>query len=273
MSKGFNLLRVEYLFTVITPLLLAIYLNSYNITNHVDIIAAFGFWAITGNTINDLMDMNDPNESETLKRVKDYSKKEIGVLAISSFLLGCALFIEPVLRHLELIVYLGLTAVLVILYCVALKPYLVINWIILDFSHIWLPYLIIKINAGDSSNLLPFLNLPEIMLLLSASILALSSNFIHEVIDNDAITKLSPLGQQIILWGSSILGIGLSIVSVFMFPEYFIFFFPFMIFPFAVIYMSRSRNRLPHGATTIKDIGIIVGNLSMVFLIVLIIKP
>ncbi|MFW9818968.1 MAG: hypothetical protein ACFFE5_05110, partial [Candidatus Thorarchaeota archaeon] len=88
MSKGFKLLRVEYIFSVIIPCLLAIYLNDYDITANLWILAGFGFYAITGNTLNDVIDMKDPNEKETLERVKGYNRKEILVLVIASFLLG-----------------------------------------------------------------------------------------------------------------------------------------------------------------------------------------
>ncbi|MFW9969126.1 MAG: hypothetical protein ACFFDF_02920, partial [Candidatus Odinarchaeota archaeon] len=65
MSKGFKLLRVEYLFSVLIPCLLCIYLNGYDITTNIWILAGFGFYAITGNTLNDAIDMKDPNEKET----------------------------------------------------------------------------------------------------------------------------------------------------------------------------------------------------------------
>ncbi|MHA1782038.1 MAG: hypothetical protein ACTSUL_01280, partial [Promethearchaeota archaeon] len=72
MSKGLKLLRIEYIFSVLVPCLLSIYLNNYNLLNHIWILAGFAFYAITGNTLNDFIDMKDPNEKETLERVAGY---------------------------------------------------------------------------------------------------------------------------------------------------------------------------------------------------------
>ena len=57
MSKGFNLLRIEYLFSVLIPCLLAIYLNNFEFVDHLWILSGFAFYAITGNTLNDFIDM------------------------------------------------------------------------------------------------------------------------------------------------------------------------------------------------------------------------
>ena len=77
MSKGFKLLRVEYIFSVIIPCLLCIYLNDYDIFSHIWVLAGFAFYAITGNTLNDVIDMKDPNEKETLERVEGYQTEVV----------------------------------------------------------------------------------------------------------------------------------------------------------------------------------------------------
>ena len=77
MGSRFGLLRLDYTFSVIIPMLMAIYLNRLNPFNHIDILIGFLFFAITGNTWNDVIDMRDPNEVETLKRVEGYHPKEI----------------------------------------------------------------------------------------------------------------------------------------------------------------------------------------------------
>jgi 4-hydroxybenzoate polyprenyltransferase len=117
MSKGFKLLRVEYIFSVIIPCLLCIYLNSYNIISHIWILAGFAFYAITGNTLNDIIDMRDPNEKETLERVKGYSRKEILVLGLASFLLGTMCFMNNILSNPILGLYLVIIVFLVVFYC------------------------------------------------------------------------------------------------------------------------------------------------------------
>jgi hypothetical protein len=150
-----------------------------------------------------------------------------------------------------------------------LKSILIINWIFLGISHIWLPYFIIKINANDIIGWFPIIQPYEWFFLISASLIALSGNLIHEVIDNDAITKLSSRKQQIILWIISFIAIIFSIISIFLFTEELVLFSPFLLIPMGVIYMVRSKENLPHGATTIKNIGIIVGNLLLAFISIL----
>ena len=115
MSKGFQLLRLEYIFTVIIPILFAIYLNNYNILNNLDIIFAFAFWAITGNSLNDLKDMDNLKDKETAERTKGYSKKEIGVVSITGFILGTTLFLNPILNHPEISFYLIAIVIFVVL--------------------------------------------------------------------------------------------------------------------------------------------------------------
>ena len=150
MSKGFRLLRVEYIFSVLVPCLLCIYLNNYEIISHIWILAGFSFYAITGNTLNDVIDMKNPNEKETLERVKGYGRKEIGTISIASFLLGTICFLNVIVPNPLLGAYLILIVLLVIIYCL-FKFLVIINHIILGISHIILPWFMIKINAGDVS--------------------------------------------------------------------------------------------------------------------------
>jgi hypothetical protein len=98
---------------------------------------------------------------------------------------------------------------------------------------------------------------------------ALSGNIIHEVIDNDAITKLNNRSQQIIIWVVSLSAISISIFSIVLFPLELFLFTPALIIPLGVIYMARSKERLPQNATSIKDIGIITGNLLLAFVVII----
>ncbi len=236
---------------------------------HISILGGFAFWAITGNTLNDFKDMDNPDDKETQERIKGYSKKEIAVLSISSFVMGCTLFFRAILAQPIIFLYLILAAIFVISYCMILKPILIINWIILGISHIWLPYFIIKINAYDIIGWFPILQPFEWFFLISASLIALSGNLIHEIIDNEIITRLSPRKQQTILWIISFIAILFSILSIILFIEHLVLFAPFLLIPMGVIYMARSKDNLPHGATTIKNIGIIVGNLLLAFIVIL----
>ena len=107
MSNGFKLLRIEYLFSVLVPCLLSIYLNNYEIISHIWILAGFAFYAITGNTLNDVIDMKDPDEKETLKRVEGYRSKEIITISLASFLIGTFCFMNSIVVYPILGIYLA----------------------------------------------------------------------------------------------------------------------------------------------------------------------
>ena len=106
MSKGFRLLRIEYVFTVIIPCLLCIYLNGYDVLPQLWILMGFFFYAITGNTLNDVIDMKDPNEKETLERVAGYQRKEILVISLTCFALGSLCFVNIIILNLVQFFYL-----------------------------------------------------------------------------------------------------------------------------------------------------------------------
>jgi len=269
MSKGFKLLRIEYLFSVILPCLLCIYLNSYDIVNHIWILAGFAFYAITGNTLNDVIDMKDPNEKETLERVAGYHRKEILVISLASFILGTMCFMNNLLLNPLLAIYLFLIVALVIIYCF-FKSLVIINQIILGISHIFLPYFMIKINAGDIAlNIFPNLGLFEWLILLSITSVAFTGQMLHEMIDGDSLSKLKPRTSQLVIWIASIISLIIAIVS-FIITQYLIF-LPIIFFPFGIIYIFRKPRNDLLGRTSLKDTGIILGNLMFAYVIILII--
>ncbi|MHA2401075.1 MAG: UbiA family prenyltransferase [Promethearchaeota archaeon] len=268
MSKGFKLLRVEYLFSVLIPCLLAIYLNDYDISQHLWILAGFGFYAITGNTLNDVIDMKNPKERETLERVKGYSRKEIGVLAIASFSLGTMCFMNDVLTNPLLGVYLVIIIFMVIFYCL-FKFLVILNHIILGVSHIILPFFMIKINAGDIVfGFLPGMELNESLILASITAVAFLGQWVHEMIDDDSLAKLKPKTSQIVIWVASIISLIIAIIS-FIITFYFIF-LPIIFFPVGIMYIFRKSKTKLIGRTSLKDIGIILGNLMFAYIIILI---
>ena len=133
MSKGFKLLRLEYLFSVLIPCFLAIYMNNYELSAHIWILTGFGFYAITGNTLNDVIDMKDPREKETLERVEGFHRKEILIISIGSFILGTACFINDLLNNPLLAIYLVIIVGSVIFYCLN-KSLVILNQIIFCMS-------------------------------------------------------------------------------------------------------------------------------------------
>lgn len=271
MSKGFKLLRVEYIFSVLIPCLLSIYLNGYDLGSQIWTLAGFAFYAITGNTLNDVIDMKDPNEKETLKRVEGYRRKEILVLSLASFLLGTICFLNDILLRPILGFYLALIVFMVVFYCV-FKRLVIINHIILGISHIILPYFMIKINAGDVfMNIFPDMKLYESLILAAITAVAFTGQMVHEMIDGDSLAKLKPKTSQLVIWIACIISTLISIIS-FIITQYWIF-LPILFFPFGIMYIYRKPRTDLLGRTSLKDTGIILGNLMLAYLIILIIAP
>ncbi|MFX1390896.1 MAG: hypothetical protein ACFE9Z_12600 [Promethearchaeota archaeon] len=269
MSKGFKLLRVEYIFSVLIPCLLCIYLNNYEFNLNIWILAGFGFYAITGNTLNDAIDMKDPSEKETLERVKGYTRKEILVLAIASFLLGTMCFMNPILLNPILSVYLVIIVFMVVFYCM-FKSLVIINHIILGVSHIILPYFMIKINSGDTfMNIFPEMELYESLILASVTAVAFTGQMVHEMIDGDSLSNLKPKSSQLVILSACIISLGIAILS-FIITGYLIF-LPILFFPLGIMYVYRTPRTNLLGRTSLKDIGIILGNLMLVYLLILIV--
>ncbi|MBN1800455.1 MAG: hypothetical protein JW891_03060 [Candidatus Lokiarchaeota archaeon] len=269
MSKGLKLLRLEYLFSVIVPCLLAIYLNGYELANHLFLLAGFGFYAITGNTLNDMIDMKDPNEKETLERTEGYGRKEIGTLAIASFFLGTICFMNNIIEKPILGIYLIVIIVLVVIYCF-FKKLVIINHILLGISHIFLPYFMIKINAGDSilNGLIPEMNLLEWLMITCITSVAYTGQMLHEMIDGDSLAKLKPKTAQIVIWVSALISLVIGVVSLILTLE--LWFLPFIIFPFGIMYIFRTPRNDIRGWTSLKDIGIMLGNFLLAYFIVII---
>ena len=132
-----------------------------------------------------------------------------------------------------------------------------------------LPWFMIKINAGNTIiDVFPNLSLDEWMILFSASSLAFTGQMLHEQIDGDSITRFSLKTIQRIVWISAIISmiigtIALIITQLFMFM-------PFVLFPIGLMYIYRKPRDL-RGISSLKDIGIIMGNLVFGFVVILII--
>jgi len=271
MSSGFRLLRIEYLFSVLVPCLLSIYLNNYEIIDHIWILAGFAFYAITGNTLNDVIDMKDPNEKETLKRVEGYSRKEVLTISLASFLIGTMCFTNSIILYPILGIYLVIIVILVIIYCL-FKSLVIINHIFLGISHIVLPWLMIKINADDLALFFfPNLDLSELLILLSIASVGYTGQMLHELIDGDSLSKLSPRASQLVIWIASITSLVITLFSFLVTQK--IIFLPIIFFPFGILYIFRKPRTDLLGRTALKDVGIILGNLILVYVFILIITP
>ena len=250
------------------PCLFCIYYNNYDVINHIWILAGFAFYAIAGNTLNDFFDMENPEDVETLERVEGYSRKEIFVLFLCNFVLGNTCFMNPILERPVLAIYLAITVILVVLYCM-FKSLVFINHVLLGVSHMFLPWFMIKINAGNTIiDVFPNLSLDEWMILFSASSLAFTGQMLHEQIDGDSITRFSLKTIQRIVWISAIISMIIGTISLIL-TQLFMF-MPFVLFPIGLMYIYRKPRDL-RGISSLKDIGIIMGNLVFGFVVILII--
>ncbi len=268
MSKSFKVLRVEYVFAVIIPCLLCIYVNNYNVANHLWLLAGFGFYAMCGNTLNDVIDMKNPNEKETLERVKGHSRKEITTISITTFLLGTACFTNEIIEKPILLLYLAITVILVIIYCL-FKSLIFINHVLLGISHLFFPWFMVKINAGDIlMDLFPDLSVLEWLVLFCAASFAFTGQMIHEQIDGDSISRFSLRTIQIVVYVSAIISLIIGTISLIM-TRYFLF-LPFIFFPLGIMFLFRKPRDL-RGRIPLKDTGIMICNLFFAYMIILII--
>jgi len=260
MSRRIDLLRLDYAFSVIVPCLIAVYLNNLNPLHHLDIIIGFLCYAITGNTLNDALDARNPNEVETIERIKGYHWKEIGTIAVVGFVFGSMLFIRTITEHPINGLFLLGSVVMVILYCVK-KDVPVVNQILLGISHVVFPYLMIKFDAGLSN-----LTDKEWFGMITFFAFAFTGQIVHEVIDGDSITRFSLKTQQMTVVISSIISIILGFAAVAIIGD--IYFLPFALIPIGSLYTFRIPT---HSTKGVKDVGIILGNVILLYFIVLIV--
>lgn len=260
-SKRLDLLRLGYTFSVLVPCLLAIYLHNLILWDYVDIIFGFFFYAITGNTLNDVLDAGDPEEIETIERIKGFTWKEILSISILSFIFGSMLFIRTIIENWINGVVLFIIIVLVVIYCFQ-KRIPIVNQIFLGVSHVFLPYLMIKIDSG----LTPIIDPREWFLMVTFFAFAFTGQIVHEAVDGDAITLFSLKTQQIIVIISSIATIGVGIAAIVVLQD--IYFIPFCLIPIGSIYVFRKAERPKPG---VKEVGIVLGNIILLYFLVLIV--
>jgi hypothetical protein len=200
--------------------------------------------------------------------VQGYSRKEILTISLASFLMGSLCFINRIVVYPILGVYLALIVILVVFYCF-FKSLVIINHIILGISHIVLPWMMIKINAGDIAFFfLPALTTSELLILISIAFVGYTGQMLHELIDGDSLSKLSPRSSQLVLWITCLISIVITVVALIVTQK--IIFLPMIFFPFGILYIFRKPRTDLLGKTSLKDVGIILGNLILVYIIILI---
>ncbi|MCF2141650.1 MAG: UbiA family prenyltransferase [Candidatus Lokiarchaeota archaeon] len=260
-SRRIEILRLDYLFAVIVPTLMAIFLNRLDLKKYWNLIVAFSFFGISGNIINDIFDRKEDTDLEAQDRTKGYKNKELWAIAIVSGTLGLTLLVPIIFVFPIIGLYSGLAFGLVIIYCVK-KKIPILNQVLLAMSHIIIPYLIIK-TIADLIH--PLLSLGEFFFLIALLFFAVSGQTVHEIIDGDAISRFSLKTQQKVVIVSALFSIIFGFFAIILLQNYIL--IGLVLIPVGTIYSFRHPKK---SRKSIKDTGIIMGNLVMVFLIVLI---
>jgi len=87
------------------------------------------------------------------------------------------------------------------------------------------------------------------------------------MIDGDSLAQLSPKKSQIVIWTASLISLAIAIIS-FLFTRFLIF-LPIVFFPIGIMYIFRKPRSNLLGQTSLKDTGIILGNIMFAYIIIL----
>lgn len=253
-----KLLRLEYLFSVLFPCFVALLINGLElIPNYLAMIFGWAFLGIAGNVINDIIDKD---------RDLPYTNKEMASVAICSFMLGLTLMLRYLIFNPINLTLFILAIALVLAYCLWLKKLPILNKFALVFSHLIIPYLIIKIPLFWEPGFIL-----EIFILFGMFFLGVSGQVVHEVIDDESSSKFSRKSIQITVLVTAglsvvcfILFLIFSIVLMIFFWSYL--FIPFLIPPIGAAYMFRAENK-PRKTT--KTVGVVIGNLLLVYVVIM----
>lgn len=246
-------LRLDYLFTVITPVILAIYINDLEILKFIRLIGGWIFIGIAGNLLNDIKDQD---------RDLIFTRKHLISMFLISFCVGILLLLETfILSLLDLVLFL-IAAILVVLYCLKIKKYPIINKFVLVVSHVIIPYLIIKI-----PNISEPLFWNEISLLIGIFLFGFAAQIIHEISDKEAFEKYSPKLTRAIILSFSIISVIFYSIAIILLYDYFLIPLIFPSIGMIVLYRRQFEPKLVH-----KKAGILVGNLLLLYLLFLVIS-
>ncbi|MHC1590535.1 MAG: hypothetical protein ACXQS8_00445 [Candidatus Helarchaeales archaeon] len=247
-----RLLRLEYLFSVLLSCFLAIYFNHLPLFPfYIPMLVGWSFLGITGNVLNDMIDKD---------RDLPFTDKELGTVAMVSFGLGFMLIIRYMIFNLINLILVIAAMILVIAYCLWLKRFPILNKFVLVFSHVIIPYIVIKIPSPLDPRFLS-----EIFLLAGLFFFGVSGQVVHELVDKEASMKFSLQTNRIFILSCCIASIVFFLMTMILTMN--VYFIPFLFAPMGTIYMFRRVNR---PRSQIKTIGIIVGNLLMIYVITLI---
>ncbi|MBD3187213.1 hypothetical protein GF325_10320 [Candidatus Bathyarchaeota archaeon] len=244
--ERWKIVRLDYLFSVIIPCLIAIYISGNDLLVHLKTMAGWAFLGIAGNVINDAIDKD---------RDLGWHVKELIAISLGSILLAMLCFVDLFVENPVNIMWICLAIALVLLYCVKFKKHAITSTIVQVTPEIMFPFFTIYMPV----------NFVDWCWLISLLLFGYLSQLTHEAIDGEAITKFSKRQVQAIIILFSILTLASGVILFALTLDWNI--VPFALVPLATIYIFRAPR--DHTARNIKDVGIILGNFFMIYFTIL----
>ena len=245
-------LRLEYLFSVLTSVLLAIYINNLEIINYIKFIGGWIFFGICGNLLNDIKDQD---------RSLEFSKNQLIAFFLISFLFGFLLMIESFIYNILNLIFFFTSAILVVLYCFKIKKYAIINKFVLVSSHIVFPYLMVKIPNISEPTIFGQINI-----ILGVFMFSIAGQIIHEISDQEAFRKYQIKLSRFVILIFSFISIIFCLVGTFLLFDLYL--LPLITIPIGILFLFR-KQITPKNVH--KRAGILVGNLLMIYFLFLLI--
>ncbi len=239
-----QVLRLDYLFSVIVPCLIAVYVNGLALGDHLMTIAGWAFLGIAGNIINDMVDKDRDLGM-------DWHSKELAAIALGAIMLGFLCLSRAVITNVLNLVWIAIAVVLILAYCFKLKKIPVASSLVQVLAEIPMPYFTVHVPTSGE----------EWLWLLAVYEFGVLGQIVHEAVDRESISHFSTRAvRAIVAFFSAVLmatGAFLFLISLD------VTILPFTFVPLSTMYIFRSPTVIP--AKNIKDVGIIMGNLFMAY--------
>jgi len=247
-------IRLDYLFVVVIPCLIALYTNKYlsgfTIIDHLKTILGWAFLAVAGNVINDMVDKD---------RDTGWRAKELAAVAVGCVCLALLCFMDAVIANPLNALWIGIAITLIVIYNFGMKHVPLASGFVQVFAEICMPYFTIHVPDDPI----------EWLWLVALYLFGVLSQFMHEALDRDALARrFSPARVRSIVILFSLLTIAAGTVLFFSSSPWEFNIVPIAFVPLACIYIFR----VPRASSgNIKSIGIILGNFFMVYFVVLLV--
>lgn len=256
-----NILRLDYIPSYTFCLLVAIYINGLNILNHIDILFAFIFIAISANTLNDFIDLGDAEDLEAKKRLRYIRRREMFLISALSLIFGLLLFVRPITEHMEIGIYIIIYGILMLSYGVTKRKNALLGCALLSIAFTFIPYLIIMTDASQS------LALGDLLLIIGfVPVTILAQGASNEILDGEAMANLPRKTQIALIIGSTLF---IGILGAFLWDIYHD---VYVMIPalFMIIFILADMGRMSEGQYHFKRIQVCVGMLIFSYIAVLI---